>query len=428
MAAVCSTWRGTAMDYLHCVGTRTGYGVLKITLRPGIVRRAAKAIMGTYGRYIGEIVGPMRGESEELQRLLEDDGFPNLRTLSSLLQLDLSFHDDLDDEDLSLCCGCLPHLTELLVQWTRVEGKGWLDDETKGRPWRILRLDQTNVPLHLVAAVCMWAGGSLVGLGFAELHNRSLVEVGKLGEAIARCSHLEELHFSSLVEQNLKMQVWPSSSSLRVLCLKDVSIKQDFFYTKWIVCDNLQKLEMIRPRLEAPDEELDDMFRWIGSNDCMRWVDFSGPMRGTDKYLIPFLAGLEAVSPAPLSVLKISEWNITENMLCDLLSSCPNTTFLDLLHCPVTTDVTAFMHGLLSKRILRLPSGDVQFRCPVHGTYVAKDDEINDEFVSLLNAGGRIWRMRGEPTYGVETIDSFGNLVDSFCDEEPTSRCTAGRF
>ncbi|KAF4717737.1 hypothetical protein FOZ63_012027, partial [Perkinsus olseni] len=56
------------------------------------------------------------------------------------------------------------------------------------------------------------------------------------------------------------------------------------------------------------------------------------------------------------------------------------------------------------------------------------DGEINDEFVSLLDAGGRIWQMRREPTYGVETIDSFGDLVDSFCDEEPTSRCTAGRF
>ncbi|KAF4656949.1 hypothetical protein FOZ61_006566 [Perkinsus olseni] len=443
MASVCSSWRRAVMDYLRYEGTRTGYGVLNLTLRPGMVRGAPEAIRETYGRYIGEIVCPMRGESGELQKLLEDGDTPNLRTLASrslhlsarhlhslskLLRLDLSFHDDLHDEDLSLCCGCLPHLTELLVQWTRVEGKGWLDDETKRRPWRVLRLDQTNVPLHLVVAVCICAGGSLVGLGFTELHDRSIVEVGKLGYAIATCTHLEELYFSCLVERDLVMRVWPSSSSLRVLCLKDVPVKQDFFYTKLIVCDNLHKLEMIRPRLKAPDEELDDMFRWIGSNDCMRWVDFSGPMRGTDKYLIPFLAGLEAISPAPLSVLKISEWNISVDMLCDLLRSCPNITFLDLLHCPITTDVAAFMHGLLSQRIRRLPDGDVEFHCPVHGSFVAKDGEINDEFVSLLDAGGRIWQTRREPTCGVEIINSFGNLVEAFCDGMPTSRCTAEEF
>ncbi|KAF4741779.1 hypothetical protein FOZ62_014089, partial [Perkinsus olseni] len=109
---------------------------------------------------------------------------------------------------------------------------------------------------------------------------------------------------------------------------------------------------------------------------------------------------LEAISPAPLSVLKISEWNIPVDMLCDLLRSCPNITFLDLLHCPITTDVAAFMHGLLSQRIRRLPNGDVEFHCPVHGNFVAKDGEINDEFVSLLDAGGLIWQTRREPTCG----------------------------
>ncbi|KAF4731805.1 hypothetical protein FOZ62_008574 [Perkinsus olseni] len=185
---------------------------------------------------------------------------------------------------------------------------------------------------------------------------------------------------------------------------------------------------MVGSYLRAPEEELEDMFRWLGSNACLRWVDLSEARNTTDGYLACFVEGLKAISPAPLNVLKLAGWSITEGMLCDVLSGCPNITTLDVRSSLVAADVTAFVHGLLSKRILRLPNGDVQFRCPVHGTFVAKNGDINDEFVSLLDAGGWVWQMRREPTYGLQITDGLGNLVGSFCGEGPTGRCTVEAF
>ncbi|KAF4691042.1 hypothetical protein FOZ60_016274 [Perkinsus olseni] len=462
-------------------GARTGYGVLELKVRPEKVDDSLDRIMGTYGRYMGEIATVWEyfvdyeeeslgdGDTDprefldsaahaklnelldkaggKLREILESGAACNLRTLaplplhlgpplwanpSKLVRLDLSNNDNLHDKDVSLCCGNLPCLIELLVSCTFVAGVGWLDDRAKRKRWRVLHLDETEVLLPLITDTCNWAAESLVELGLNQYYDEAdAVEVEQFRKAIKRCTKLRGLFFYILAEADFMVQCWSASTSLRALSGEVVSIQPDFFYQGLVSCNNIEKLELINTKLKAPDEELKDMFQWIGSIASLRWFDidtadeFPGRQKESDECITSLLAGLKSISPAPLNVLKLAGWNITDAMLCDLLRSCPNITFLDLQDCPVTAEKTAFMHGLFSKRIRRLPSGNVEFRCPVHGISVAKGDEINEGVVSLLDAGGRIWEWRAKPACGVKITDSSGKLVESFCKEGPKGRCAA---
>ncbi|KAF4686562.1 hypothetical protein FOZ60_005069 [Perkinsus olseni] len=446
MASVCSSWRRSVLDYLLHEGARTGYGILKITMPRQKHAEGLNAMMKTYGRYTGELNAPMEDDVDELQEVLENGAAPNLRTLATrslrlnrrlwdclpkLVRLDLSYHPGIKDDDLSLCCGSLPNLTELLVVWLCVTGRGWLDGGARRKPWRVLRLERTKVPLARLKVVCDQAHEPLVELGLSvhfEKNTRS-TDIEQLRKSIERCSILRVLHLSSTATSDYhRVIVYPFPSSLRVLCLSGGIIKSGFFYNGLISCANLCNLEMIRPYFEAPVEEVNDMFRWVGSNSRMRCVDFSGPSGASDEYLMSFFDGLKTISPASLSVLGLGEWNITEDMLFSLLESCPNITRLGLEYTPVTPERAAFMHGLFSGRIRPLWDGGVEFRCPVHGTGVAHEHELWDGFRRLLEAGGRIWQLRTEPTYKVEIPCWDGDFVESFCDKGPTDRCAAESF
>ncbi|KAF4675581.1 hypothetical protein FOZ63_007621 [Perkinsus olseni] len=452
MASVCSSWRRAVMDHLHYEGARIGYGVLKITVTSGMV-----AIMKAYGRYIGEIVssrwGPTQEEWRDLRAILEKGTAPNLRALTSpcldpsgqlwaslprLVRLGLSdYHSK--DEDLSLCCEKLPHLTELLVQSPEIKGEGWLDNEEMKRPWRVLRLERTRVPFKLVAAVCTWARVSLVELGFSEdyahrfgwgigISRTSRGEViENLHRAINSCSNLRELHLSELRSRDI--QIGPFPANLHVLCLRGGSIEPGFFYKGLIPCDRLHRFGMTNIFLSIASREIKDMFRWLGSHRCMRWVDLSGSTID-DEYFSSFLQGLETVSPARLYALRLPERSITNDMLCDLLKSCPNIAHLDLNPYMFTDGAAELIHGLLSKRIRRLPNDDVEIRCPVHGTSVVKAEDLSDGAGALLDAGEQVWEMRTEPTNDVEIVIGDGCTyegipVRSFCKKSAAQRCNA---
>ncbi|KAF4748057.1 hypothetical protein FOZ63_023616, partial [Perkinsus olseni] len=127
----------------------------------------------------------------KLREILESGAACNLRTLESsflhlgsplwanpskLVRLDLSDNDNLHDKDVSLCCGNLPCLTELLVACTFVTGVGWLDDSSKRKCWRVLHVDQTEVLLPLITDTCNWAARSLVELGLNYYYDEADAE------------------------------------------------------------------------------------------------------------------------------------------------------------------------------------------------------------------------------------------------------------
>ncbi|KAF4714416.1 hypothetical protein FOZ62_025542, partial [Perkinsus olseni] len=250
MASVCSSWRRAVMDYLRYEGARTGYGVLDFEFPPEKVDDSLERIMWTYGRYMG-VIATLRENYDEyeeetlrdggtglkgflesaalkklnelldkaggkLREILESGAACNLRTLESsflhlgsplwanpskLVRLDLSDNDNLHDKDVSLCCGNLPCLTELLVACTFVTGVGWLDDSSKRKCWRVLHVDQTEVLLPLITDTCNWAARSLVELGLNYYYDEAdAEEIEQFRKAIKRCIELRELHFHILAE------------------------------------------------------------------------------------------------------------------------------------------------------------------------------------------------------------------------------------
>ncbi|KAF4655807.1 Succinate-semialdehyde dehydrogenase, mitochondrial [Perkinsus chesapeaki] len=448
LSSVCQSWRRSVLNHLH-FRCRDGYGVLKLT----VCRSTGKlpvALLETFGGFIGEAAVLWGGCEAELEEAVGSGYYPNLKSITSpymrpserlldnivkLVRLNFSFCEEIDDDGVSLCCSKLPNLVELLLSWTciSIEGHGWLDDETQLRPWRVLRLDLTKVPIPLVAAVCCSpiTRHSLQDLGFTITYEQdSLHGLRLFQQSVQECRSLRSMH---AITVNAPSGIPPLdvalSATLTSLSLENYSMSDHFVQCSLKPCSNLVKLEIRGVHLAMSDEEMLHTFQWLGSNPRLQWLDLSDITDISDScFLEAYFAALQTISPAPLRVLKIAGWMVMEGMLLDLLESSPNITFLDLMRTGVTTSMSVLLHGLWSKRVTLpdAPRGRTSYSYPGHGLHEI-ENEFND-FKRLTMAYQRICNMRREPTHGVEIIDSSANLISIMHRSAFVVRANAGGY